>query len=63
MVTRQSPTLVTGWAEANSTLKSGKAFQAEVEITPYLSKNADFGSIVSNVDLDGSATMNFAFGI
>ena len=50
-----STTLVTGWAEANSKLKSGTDFQADVEITPYLSKSSDFGGVVSNVDLNGSA--------
>ncbi|WP_391091311.1 DUF1120 domain-containing protein [Vibrio sp. NH-UV-68] len=63
VVLTNSSTYVTGWAEGSSKLKSGRNFQADVEITPYLSRSSDFGPIVSNVELDGSATMNFAFSI
>ena len=58
-----NPAEVIGWAESNNVLKLGTSFAADVEITPYLSKASEFGDIVGDVQLDGSATMNFAFGI
>ncbi|BEM64673.1 DUF1120 domain-containing protein [Serratia sp. IR-2025] len=55
---------VTGWAEANNIQASGKKFITILSITPTLASSKDMGGPISdNVKLDGSATLNFAYGI
>ncbi|CAM3995504.1 hypothetical protein [Serratia silvae] len=55
---------VTGWADDNNTQVSGKLFQANLAIEPVLASTKDMaGSITENTKLDGSATLNFSYGL
>ena len=54
-----------GWAtSANSTQQSGKVFAADIVVTPVLASSTTMnGAITDLTDIDGSMTLNFAFGI
>ncbi|WP_439889892.1 DUF1120 domain-containing protein [Ralstonia sp. 25C] len=56
-----------GWATGSAyaaTLKSGKVFAADFEVQPYLGGTSTMnGAIKDEVVLDGSATLNYAFGL
>ncbi len=54
-----------GWASASSIAqKSGKIFMADFEVTPTLaSSSAMNGPITDDTNIDGSMTLNFAYGI
>ncbi|MBH3008174.1 DUF1120 domain-containing protein [Serratia ureilytica] len=55
---------VTGWAKGTSVQSSGKKFAAVMQVEPMLASSASMGGpITDNVKLDGSATLNFAYGI
>ncbi|HGM5574381.1 TPA: DUF1120 domain-containing protein [Serratia marcescens] len=55
---------VTGWAKSANVQNSGKTFAAVLMVTPVLASSKDMGgSIADNVKLDGSATLNFAYGL
>ncbi|WP_186375199.1 DUF1120 domain-containing protein [Yersinia rohdei] len=55
---------VTGWASAANTQTAGKVFSADFEVTPVLAGVTDMkGTITEDIKIDGSLTMNFAFGI
>ena len=51
------------WANSANTLSVGRNFTADITVTPVLARYADFGDIKNDVDLDGSMTMKFSFGI
>ncbi len=57
--------LKTGWATATAnTQKSGKVFVADITVTPVLASSVTMnGPITDNADIDGSVTLNFAYGI
>lgn len=54
-----------GWAtSANNTQKSGKVFVADITVSPVLASTTTMnGPITDNVSIDGSMTLNFAYGI
>ncbi len=53
-----------GWAENTTTAKAGKIFSADFTVTPTLAGASTMGGpITENINIDGSLTMNFAFGI
>lgn len=55
---------VIGWALADNTQRSGKKFSTLLSVEPFLASSADMGGpITDNVKLDGSATLNFAYGL
>ncbi|WP_042806496.1 DUF1120 domain-containing protein [Yersinia massiliensis] len=55
---------VTGWASAANTQTAGKVFSADFEVQPVLAGVTDMkGTITEDTKIDGSLTMNFAFGI
>lgn len=56
---------VMGWSDGgNNKLAIGKNFISALEVTPYLASGNDMGgTIPEDTKLDGSATLNFAFGI
>lgn len=56
---------VMGWSKGgNNKLAIGKHFISALEVTPYLAAGKDMGgTIPEDTKLDGSATLNFAFGI
>lgn len=54
----------TGWAAGANTQSSGKVFVADLIVTPVLAgTNTMNGAITEDAKIDGSLTMNFAFGI
>jgi Protein of unknown function (DUF1120) len=54
----------TGWSSAANTQKAGKVFTADIMVFPRLGGTTTMnGPITEDVELDGSMTMNFAFGI
>ncbi|WP_145490684.1 DUF1120 domain-containing protein [Yersinia rohdei] len=54
----------TGWASAANTQSSGKVFTANISVRPILGGTTTMGGpITEDVKIDGSMTMNFAFGI
>ena len=54
----------TGWAAGANTQNSGKVFVADLLVTPVLAgTNTMNGAITEDAKIDGSLTMNFAFGI
>ncbi|CNE86877.1 beta-fimbriae major subunit [Yersinia rohdei] len=56
--------LRTGWSSAANTQSSGKVFTADIAVRPYLAGTTGMGGpITEDVKIDGSLTMNFAFGI
>nr|WP_311528474.1 hypothetical protein [uncultured Ralstonia sp.] len=56
-----------GWSTGTTTstaLKSGRVFAADLEVRPQLGGTTTMGGTVKDdVTLDGSLTMNFAFGL
>jgi hypothetical protein len=54
-----------GWSSGTSNQQAlGKEFTALLSVQPYLASSADMGGTINDkVTLDGSATLNFAFGI
>ncbi|CNE69596.1 beta-fimbriae major subunit [Yersinia rohdei] len=55
---------ITGWASAANTQTAGKVFSADFEVEPVLAGVTDMkGTITEDIKIDGSLTMNFAFGI
>lgn len=54
-----------GWASATSiTQQSGKVFAADFVVTPTLASSATMnGAITDDTNMDGSITLNFAYGI
>ena len=53
-----------GWAADASTQKSGKVFAVDIAVTPVLASSATMkGPITENTNIDGSVTLNFAYGI
>jgi hypothetical protein len=56
---------VMGWSKGgNNKLAIGKQFVSALEVTPYLASLKDMGGTVpEDTTLNGSATLNFAFGI
>jgi Protein of unknown function (DUF1120) len=54
----------TGWSSAANTQKAGKVFTADITVNPLLGGTTTMGGpITEDVEIDGSLTMNFAFGI
>ncbi|MEB7886694.1 DUF1120 domain-containing protein [Serratia fonticola] len=55
----------TGWATTTAnTQKSGKVFVADIVVTPVLASSATMnGPITDTAKIDGSVTLNFAYGI
>lgn len=52
-----------GWASGNTQL-AGKVFSADLKVTPTLAGTTTMnGPVTDTVDLDGSLTLNFAFGL
>lgn len=55
---------VIGWALADNLQRSGKKFSTLLSVEPFLGSSADMGgAITDNVKLDGSATLNFTYGL
>ena len=53
-----------GWAADASTQKSGKVFAVDIAVAPVLASSAIMkGPITENTNIDGSVTLNFAYGI
>ena len=54
-----------GWATSTGNLQqSGKVFAADIVVTPVLASSTTMnGAITDLTDIDGSMTLNFAFGI
>ncbi|AIN20028.1 hypothetical protein CH54_842 [Yersinia rochesterensis] len=53
-----------GWSENATTAKAGKVFSADFTVTPTLAGSTSMGgAITENINIDGSATMNFSFSI
>lgn len=53
-----------GWASADNVLKSGKVFSADFTVKPFLAGTDTMnGPVTEDTKVDGSLTMNFAFGI
>ncbi len=52
-----------GWS-VGTAQKSGKIFVADLEVAPTLASTASMnGAITEDTDIDGSLTLNFAYGI
>lgn len=55
---------VMGWAKSSSVQESGKRFVAALTLTPVLASSKDMnGPLTDSVKLDGSALLNFAYGL
>lgn len=55
---------VTGWAKSANVQASGKAFSSALVVEPVLASSKDMGGpVTDNVKLDGSATLNFSYGL
>ncbi|WP_145599286.1 DUF1120 domain-containing protein [Yersinia alsatica] len=53
-----------GWAETTTTQKAGKVFTADMVVSPTLAGTTTMGGpVTENANIDGSITMQFAFGI
>ena len=53
-----------GWAASSSTQAAGKVFSANFIVMPVLAGTTHMkGTVTEETKIDGSATMNFAFGI
>ncbi|HFO2535023.1 TPA: fimbrial assembly protein, partial [Yersinia enterocolitica] len=53
-----------GWSNADKSLKAGKTFSADLEVSAVLAGTTTMnGPITEDTQIDGSMTMNFAFGI
>ncbi|QHB33068.1 DUF1120 domain-containing protein [Yersinia canariae] len=56
--------LRTGWSSAANTQSTGKVFTADITVSPILAGTTTMGGpITEDAEIDGSMTMNFAFGI
>ncbi|ATM96378.1 beta-fimbriae major subunit [Yersinia frederiksenii] len=56
--------LRTGWSSAANTQSTGKVFTADITVSPTLAGTTTMGGpITEDAEIDGSMTMNFAFGI
>lgn len=56
--------LRTGWSSAANTQSVGKIFTADITVSPILGGTTVMaGPITEDAEIDGSMTMNFAFGI
>ncbi|WP_145518233.1 DUF1120 domain-containing protein [Yersinia mollaretii] len=56
--------LRTGWSSAANTQSVGKVFTADIMVIPVLAGTTTMGGpITEDAKIDGSLTMNFAFGI
>ncbi|CRY54168.1 MULTISPECIES: DUF1120 domain-containing protein [Yersinia] len=54
----------TGWASADNTQSAGRVFSADIIVSPMLAPTSIMkGPITEDTELDGSVTLNFAFGI
>ncbi|MGE4799918.1 DUF1120 domain-containing protein [Yersinia hibernica] len=54
----------TGWSSAANTQSTGKVFSADITVSPVLAGTTTMGGpITEDAEIDGSMTMNFAFGI
>ncbi len=54
----------TGWSSAANTQSVGKIFTADITVSPILGGTTVMGGpITEDAEIDGSMTMNFAFGI
>ncbi|HGK4640053.1 TPA: DUF1120 domain-containing protein [Yersinia enterocolitica] len=54
----------TGWSSAANTQSVGKVFTADITVSPILGGTTVMaGPITEDAEIDGSMTMNFAFGI
>ncbi|HHL2561433.1 TPA: DUF1120 domain-containing protein [Yersinia enterocolitica] len=54
----------TGWSSAANTQSVGKIFTADITVSPTLGGTTVMGGpITEDAEIDGSMTMNFAFGI
>ncbi len=52
-----------GWS-SGTTQKSGRIFVADLEVAPTLASSAAMnGAVTEDTDIDGSLTLNFAYGI
>ncbi|MGE4802477.1 DUF1120 domain-containing protein [Yersinia hibernica] len=55
---------VHGWASANNVQTAGKIFTTDMAVGTYLSTVSGMnGPITQNTEIDGSMTINFAYGI
>jgi hypothetical protein len=53
-----------GWTNASNTLQQGQIFRADLIVTPTLAGTTTMGGpITDHVDLDGSLTLTFSFGL
>ncbi|CNJ98051.1 beta-fimbriae major subunit [Yersinia frederiksenii] len=53
-----------GWSENTTTVKAGKVFSVDLTVTPTLAGSTTMGgAITENINIDGSATISFSFGI
>jgi hypothetical protein len=54
----------TGWVSAANTQAAGRVFTADITVNPVLGNTTDMkGPITDTADIDGSVTLNFAYGI
>lgn len=61
-----TPGSKTGWANASGTAAqlAGKLFSVDLVVTPVLASSTTMnGSITDDTEIDGSATLNFSYGI
>ncbi|HEJ9060840.1 TPA: DUF1120 domain-containing protein [Serratia fonticola] len=59
---KTSPSLA--WGAATNVFTTGKVFSADFTVEPKLGGTSDMnGAINDNVNIDGSVTLNFAYGI
>lgn len=54
------PNAFIGWSDTSHTLSVGKTFTADLSVHPSFAR---LEAAAENIDLDGSFTMNFRFGI
>jgi hypothetical protein len=55
---------VMGWAKSSGVQNSGKQFAAAIDLIPMLASSKDMnGPLTDSVKLDGSALLNFAYGL
>jgi hypothetical protein len=53
-----------GWTNTSNTLQEGQIFKADLQVTPTLAGTTTMnGPITDHVDLDGSLTLTFSFGL
>lgn len=55
---------VMGWAKSSGVQSSGKRFHATIDLVPVLASSRDMnGPLTDSVKLDGSAVLNFTYGL